>query len=212
MAAKRAERASGDETRRALIAAAAETLRKDGFAGSTARAIAGRAGCNQSLVFYHFGSVNELLLAALDAVSADRIENYSAAIQEVNSLPDIVDVARSVFTQDLDNDQVKILVEMVAGSLGDRALAGEVATRLEPWKEFAAAIFQELAEAYPLLGLLSPAEAAHTATALYLGLEMLAEVESSRSMALSLFDRADLAATMLSVLPQGYRDPSSAGD
>ena len=208
MAAKRTERASGDDTRRALIAAAAETLREDGFAGSSARTIAGRAGCNQSLVFYHFGSVNELLLAALDAVSADRIETYSAAIQEVNSLPDIVDVARSVFTKDLDNDQIRILVEMVAGSLGNPALAAEVATRLEPWKEFAAAIFQELAEAYPLLGLLSPAEAAHAATALYLGLEMLAEVENSRSVALSLFDRADVAATMLSVLP-GSTDPTA---
>jgi AcrR family transcriptional regulator len=37
-----------------------------GFAGASAREIARRADCNQALVFYHFGSVTELLLAGLD--------------------------------------------------------------------------------------------------------------------------------------------------
>lgn len=33
-----------------------------GFARASARAIAGRAGCNQALVFYYFESVTNLLL------------------------------------------------------------------------------------------------------------------------------------------------------
>ena len=57
-------------TKQALVAAAIETLRAEGFAGASARAIAGRAGCNQALIFYHFGSVVTLLLAALDEVSS----------------------------------------------------------------------------------------------------------------------------------------------
>ena len=52
------------ETRAALVAGAIEALREVGFAGASAREIAGRADCNQGLVFYHFGSVTELLLAA----------------------------------------------------------------------------------------------------------------------------------------------------
>ncbi len=42
---------------------------------------AGRA--NQGLIFYHFGSVTNLLLAALDAVSAERLEHYGAAVADV---------------------------------------------------------------------------------------------------------------------------------
>src|SRR5438093_1369574 len=57
-----------EETRAALVAAALETLKTEGFRGTTARAIAGRAGVNQALVFYHFGGVDELLLAALVAL------------------------------------------------------------------------------------------------------------------------------------------------
>ncbi|MGH9206383.1 MAG: TetR family transcriptional regulator, partial [Acidimicrobiales bacterium] len=49
------------DTRQALVRAAVETLKSEGFAGASARVIAGRAGCNQGLVFYHFGTVANLL-------------------------------------------------------------------------------------------------------------------------------------------------------
>ena len=75
---------SGD-TRQALIEAAVETLKVDGFGRASARAIAGRAGCNQGLVFYHFGSVVNLLLAALDRVSAERLDHYGEAVGSVGS-------------------------------------------------------------------------------------------------------------------------------
>ena len=57
-------------TRRLLVDAAIETLKEEGFTRASARTIAERAGSNQGLIFYHFGSVANLLLAALDAVSA----------------------------------------------------------------------------------------------------------------------------------------------
>jgi len=52
------------ETRRRLIDAAVATLQREGFARSSARVIAERAQMNQGLIFYHFGSVTNLLLAA----------------------------------------------------------------------------------------------------------------------------------------------------
>ena len=63
-----------EETRRALVAATIEALGKQGFSGTSAREIARRAGCNQGLVFYHFGTVTNLLLAALDEVSSLRLD------------------------------------------------------------------------------------------------------------------------------------------
>ncbi|EWM11480.1 LOW QUALITY PROTEIN: TetR-family transcriptional regulator, partial [Kutzneria sp. 744] len=52
------------ETRQRLIDGAIETIRQHGIAGTSARTIAATAGVNQALVFYHFGSVNDLLKAA----------------------------------------------------------------------------------------------------------------------------------------------------
>src|ERR1035437_2600701 len=83
-------------TRRLLIDAAIETLKAEGYAGASARAIAERAGSNQGLIFYHFGSVTNLLLAALDAVSAERLEHYSAAVADVGSPGELLDVATAI--------------------------------------------------------------------------------------------------------------------
>src|ERR1700760_2201120 len=83
-------RSSGTRTK--LVDAAIETLRSDGYTGSSARAIAERAGLNQGLIFYHFGSVAGLLLAALDTVSDRRMAQYGAAVDKVGSPTELVDV------------------------------------------------------------------------------------------------------------------------
>ncbi|MCP3855949.1 MAG: helix-turn-helix transcriptional regulator [Actinomycetia bacterium] len=57
---------SGQETREKILDAALETVRVEGLVGTSARAIAKAGDFNQALVFYHFGSVDELLLAAPD--------------------------------------------------------------------------------------------------------------------------------------------------
>lgn len=63
-------RVAGTATREALVAGAIAALREVGFVGASAREIADRADASQGSIFYHFGSVNGLLLAALDHVSA----------------------------------------------------------------------------------------------------------------------------------------------
>ena len=96
-----------------------EALKTEGYAGASARAIAERAGSNQGLIFYHFGSVTNLLLAALDAVSAERLEHYGAAVADVGSPGELLDVATAIFRQDLDAGYVTVLVEMIAGAFCD---------------------------------------------------------------------------------------------
>ena len=82
------------ETREALVRAAVAALKEEGFAGASARAIARRAGCNQGLVFYHFGSVANLLLAALDEVSETRRVHYQAAVDGADGIGELVEAAR----------------------------------------------------------------------------------------------------------------------
>jgi AcrR family transcriptional regulator len=61
---------AGNATRKALLDAAEELLVAEGAAGITTRKVADRAGVNQALVHYHFGTIEELLLAVLARVSA----------------------------------------------------------------------------------------------------------------------------------------------
>ncbi|HEY7926461.1 MAG TPA: helix-turn-helix domain-containing protein, partial [Candidatus Dormibacteraeota bacterium] len=61
---------AGDRRRARIVDAALQTLRAEGYAGVSVRAIAATGDFSPALVFYHFGSVDALLLAVLDRVSS----------------------------------------------------------------------------------------------------------------------------------------------
>ena len=178
----------GDATRGRLIDAAVETLASQGYAGASARVIADRAGVNQGLIFYHFDSVTGLLLAALDSVSAERRARYDAALDGATSPVELVDVASTIYREDLDAGYVGVLVAMIAGASTTPGLGEEVAERIAPWTGFARdAVGSVLADSP--LGSLLPAETVGFAVvALYLGMEMLTHLDGDRAPAIGLFD------------------------
>jgi AcrR family transcriptional regulator len=177
-------------TRQALVDAAIESLRFDGYSGASARAIAARAGSNQSLVFYHFGSVAELLLAALDEVSARRLRRYTAAVEGISTPARLVEAATEIFREDLDEGYVTVLVEMIAGAAASPELGAQVALRIAPWRAFAQKAIETTVSATPLASIVPVGDAAYAVVALYLGMEMLSHLDGDRSPALALFDQA----------------------
>jgi AcrR family transcriptional regulator len=187
-----AEKGGGrsEGTRRLLVDAAVETLKAEGYAGASARAIAERAGSNQGLIFYHFGSVAGLLLAALDAVSATRLEQYGQSVADVGTPGELVDAATAIFRNDLDAGYITVLVEMIAGASSTPGLGAEVAARLGPWKEFARTAIENSLGGSPLGTVLPTEDVAYAVVALYLGLEMLSHLERDREPALALFAHA----------------------
>jgi AcrR family transcriptional regulator len=196
----RPKSAGSEETRRALVTAAVDALRENGFGGASAREIAQRAGCNQGLVFYHFGSVANLLLAALDDVSSARLAQYEEAVAAPPGLAGLVDAARAVFEEDLRAGYIAVLAEMMAGASSTPGLGPEVAARIAPWRAFAADAVRRSVAGTALAELAPPEEVAHGIVALYLGLEMLAHLDGDASPALALFDRAGRLAGLLELL------------
>jgi AcrR family transcriptional regulator len=199
------------DVRRALVTAAIGALADVGFAGASAREIAGRAGCSQGLVFYHFGSVNDLLLAALDEISARRMAAYQGLIEQATSVTGLADAARSIFAEDLESGHVRVLVEMISGAQSVPGLGQQVAERLEPWRTFAEAAVRKALAGSPAARLLPPADAAHAIVAGFLGLEMLAMLDGDTSAAMAVFGRARSFARLLDALagiklPSGRRD------
>ncbi|HTU38686.1 MAG TPA: TetR/AcrR family transcriptional regulator [Acidimicrobiales bacterium] len=206
-----------EETRQALVRGAIAALKEEGYAGASARAIARRAGCNQGLIFYHFGSVANLLLAALDEVSESRRVHYQAAVDEAEGMAALVDAAQAIFEEDLDAGHIAVLAEMIAGASATPGLAAEVAARIAPWRDFATEALRGVLEGTPLESVVEPDVAAHAVVALYLGLEMLAHLDGDRRPALALFDRARLLAGLVQALglsptpPDPARSPKTAG-
>ena len=74
-------------TKLQIVEAALETLKTKGFAGASAREIARTGGFNQALIFYHFGSVRNVLLAALDLVSERRMRATGRRSSDAGQCP-----------------------------------------------------------------------------------------------------------------------------
>src|SRR3982751_3992747 len=109
---------ANDDTKQQILEAAFETLREDGFAAATSRAVARRGGFNQALVFYYFGSMDALLLAALDWTNEQRLAAYRETRRDAQTIEDVLAAAARLFDEDLASGHITVVSQMIAGSVG----------------------------------------------------------------------------------------------
>jgi AcrR family transcriptional regulator len=184
-------------TRALLAEAALETLQEEGYAGTTARAIASRAGVNQALVFYHYGGVDELLLAALDISAGERLARYTAAMADAETTAAKIAAARTLYREDLAGGHVTVIAELVAASSASPALRPKLLERMAPWRELVAEVLREVADDSPLAQLVPIDDVAGALVALYLGLNLLSRLDPASAEADSLFDVMERVAPLL---------------
>ena len=110
-------------TRERIVEAAFETVREVGYAGATSRAIAARGDFNPALIFYYFGSVPELLLAALEHSSRARLARYREAVDAAASLADLARVLGAIYHDDIASGHIRFVSELVAASVANPELA-----------------------------------------------------------------------------------------
>ncbi len=174
-------------TRSRIVEAAVQTIKERGFAATSARAIAATGGFNQALVFYHFGSVNDLLIAALDHTSAVRMARYQAAIDSVDTLPELLAVASEAYREDLAGGHIKVLAEMIAGASAMPELGPEIAARMQPWITLTEAAVVRVMAGSSLAPLVPTADLAFAIVSLYLGAAMLTHLTGDAAPAESVF-------------------------
>jgi AcrR family transcriptional regulator len=169
-----ASRPQADETRARIVGAALDALRANGIAGISARTIARHGGFNQALIFYHFGSVEGLLVAVARRESERRSALYAPALREVTSLLELVAVARRLHDEEFAGGSVAALTQMLAGAVGSEELAHGIWDALEPWTALVReTIGRLLADMGPYGDALSADDLTAAVTALFLGIELL---------------------------------------
>jgi AcrR family transcriptional regulator len=188
-----------DDTKDRIVEAATATLKAHGYAGASARTIAAEGGFNQALIFYHFGSVRNALLAALDRTSAERMEAYRTAAADAADMPALVAVATRIYHEDLASGHIKVLAELIAGASSDPALGPEIVARIEPWIDFAREEIERVFEGTPLENLLPGGDLAYAIVAQFLGLELLTHLDGSTERAERLFQLSAGLATVASM-------------
>jgi AcrR family transcriptional regulator len=193
-------------TKLKIAEAALETLKAKGFNGASAREIAAQGAFNQALIFYHFGSVEKLLLAALELVSRRRMRAYRGPFEEAASLPALAALGRRIYEEDRANGYVIVLGELVTAGASRPQLGAGVAACLEPWLEMVERKVKGLIAGSPLEAIVPPRDAAFAIIALYLGIDMLSHLEGNDARAQSVFDRGThLATLMAALLPSQQR-------
>ena len=187
-------------TKERLVEAALATLKEEGYGGTTARAIAGRAGVNQALIYYYFGDIKNLLLAALDETSAKRMASYEALLEKTETIEDLVQLAKDIYREDLAAGHVTVLSELIAGSLQHKEMGPEVLKRLRPWIDFAAQSIEKVTRDTVLEKLVPARDVAVGIVAFYLGVDLLHQLDPEDSPADRLFDHASRLAPALGML------------
>ena len=191
------------DTRQRIVEAAFETLRANGFAGTSARSIARVGGFNQALIFYHFGSVNDLLIAALDWSAKQRMTRYREALTGIDDLPRLMDAAASLYKEDAESGHTTVLAELFAASLAVPGLAAQLTARMEPWIAFTEELLRKSFGRLPLGGLVDVRAAAQATLAMYLGIDLLVHAEGDLSRADSIFEEARRLGRAFHPLPEG---------
>jgi AcrR family transcriptional regulator len=179
-----------------MVEAALATVKEEGFAGTTTRAIAQRGGFNQALIFYHFGGMNQLLLAALDAAAAERLARYREQLAGAATVEAKIAAAARLYREDVEGGHITVVSELVGASLGDPELASAVTARMQPWLAFVEETFRELVAGTQLEQVVPVRETAFAFVALYLGLNLLSRLDPSTPVD-ALFDLMRTLAPLL---------------
>jgi len=170
-----------DGTKQQILDAAFETLKTEGFSAATSRAVARRGGFNQALVFYHFGSMDGLLLAALDWTNEQRLAAYRETLAHAGTVQDVLAAATRLFEEDLESGHITVVSQMIAGSVGRPELAPEMLSRMKPWLELCEETLERIAVDSPLTAAVPPPELAYAIVTFYLGANLLTHLEADRA-------------------------------
>jgi AcrR family transcriptional regulator len=165
------------DTRTRILDAALAALRADGIAGVSARSIARHGGFNQALIFYHFGSVEGLLVAVARSESERRSALYAEALREVGSLSELVAVARRLHDEEFQAGTVAALTQMLAGAVGSEDLSRGIREALDPWTSLVGETIARLLGDTPYADLLPAADLTAAVAALFLGIELLTGID-----------------------------------
>ena len=162
--------------RQRIIDATLTTLSEQGFAATSTRAIAANGGFRPGLIFYYFPTLADLLIAALEHASVERLERYADDIAAASTLSELVGLLERIYADDRDSGFVRVVSEMVAGSVADPALGPRMVALIEPWLDATQAAVERVLAPTGLGSVVSPRQLAFAAVTFYLGANLLSQL------------------------------------
>ena len=159
-------------TRDKLLRATQEALVEGGIAHLSARTVAARAEVNQALVFYHFGTVSELVEAAARALADETVDHYRERFAGVGTLTGLLGLGEEVHARERTTGNVAVMAQLMAGAQQDEVLARAARYAMDLWREQVEQVVRRVLEPSPLADVVDPAGLARAISAAFIGLEL----------------------------------------
>ncbi|RSM68377.1 TetR family transcriptional regulator [Amycolatopsis sp. WAC 01375] len=163
---------NGPSTKQRLIDGALETIRTSGITAVSARTVAATAGTNQALIFYHFGSVEELLAQACVTATESRVSHYRDRFAEVRTLGELLELGRTIHAEERAEGNMAVLAQTLAGAQAGGRLAEATRQALDKWVREVQGALDRVLTGSPVLELAETEGLAHAVSAGFLGLTL----------------------------------------
>jgi AcrR family transcriptional regulator len=159
------------DTRDAIVNATVTTLAELGFSGTSARAVAERAGLAPGGVFYHFGSMDDLLAEVFTTCLDRRIARLRAAVDVPRSgLPAAF---TSAVREEFAHPESRAVLELVVGAIDSPVLAARVREGLDQSFAFTREVVELLLGDSPLAAALPLDLVSQVAASAFFGLAVM---------------------------------------
>lgn len=162
----------GETTRSRIVDAAREVLLEHGYGGTSTRAVADEAGVRLSLVHYHFGGKQGLMLEVLERENELLLERQRALYAVPGPLAEKWRTACDFLGDDIRSGYVRVLWELWAAGLADESLAAGWRSAMAEWRRLLESVFATWAEDLDLELPLPPRALATLISNLFQGIEI----------------------------------------
>jgi AcrR family transcriptional regulator len=162
----------GEATRQRIVDAAREVLLTHGHSGTSTRVVADEAGVRVSLVHYHFGSKQRLLLTVLEQENEALLERQRALYATPGPLSDKWRTACDFLDDDIRSGYVRVLWELWSAGLADEALAAGWRDAMGAWRRLLESVFAEWSEERGIALPLRPRALSSLVANLFQGIEI----------------------------------------
>jgi AcrR family transcriptional regulator len=162
----------GQATRDRIVDAARDVLIEYGHGGMSTRAVADRAGVRLSLVHYHFGGKQGLLVELLERENEQLLARQRELYAAPGPLAEKWRIACDLLDEDVASGYVRVLWELWAAGLADPELAAGWRAAMGGWRDLITSVFEAWSEELEIELPLRPRALASLVANLFQGIEI----------------------------------------
>jgi len=162
----------GLQTRLRILDAARQMLLERGAGGTSTRSVAEEAGVPLSLVHYHFGGMQALLVAVLERENEELLERQRALYAAPGPLAGKWRTACEFLDEDIRSGFVRVQWELWAAGLTDDTIAAEWRDAMAGWRDLLTSVFEDWGETLDQPLPLSPRALATLVANVFQGVEI----------------------------------------